>query len=141
MTQKSNTGGDVRQEPAMQNLLGRMPKTVADSFNDEQLNHLKLALGARSWGRHAVDVRTTLPVPFTRWRYYLVFLMGKNRRELSEREKALSALASAALLSAFIVFCVLLGLLVLYLIKSALGINLFDDFSLGIWSEFKKLFE
>ncbi|MBN7828070.1 3-phosphoshikimate 1-carboxyvinyltransferase, partial [Bowmanella dokdonensis] len=90
---------------------------------------------------HAVDIRTTLPVPFTRWRYYLVFLMGKNRRELSEREKAVSALASAALLSAFIVFCVLLGLLVLYLIKSALGINLFDNFSLGIWSEFKKLFE
>ena len=27
----------------------------------------------------------------------------------------------------------LMGLLILYLIKSALGINLFEHFSLGIW--------
>jgi|TARA_R110000851_G_scaffold90253_4_gene197037 hypothetical protein len=32
----------------------------------------------------------------------------------------------------------LLGLLVLYIIKSALGIDLFPDTSLGIWDQFKQ---
>ena len=44
----------------------------------------------------------------------------------------------ALMLALFVTFCTLFGLLVLYLIKSALGINLFEDFSLGIWSWFKQ---
>lgn len=41
--------------------------------------------------------------------------------------------------TAFLFFCTGLGFLVLYLVKSAMGINLFDDFSLGIWDWFKSL--
>ena len=43
----------------------------------------------------------------------------------------------ALMFALFITFSVLSGLLILYLIKSALGINLFENFSLGIWSWFK----
>jgi hypothetical protein len=115
-----------------------MPQDIADTFTEAQLASLRLALGARSWGRHAVDVRGT--VVFWRWRYYYVFLLGRNRRELTRREKQLSLLLQAVFLSALLLLSTLLGLLVLYLVKSALGIDLFPGFSLGIWSWFKQQF-
>jgi hypothetical protein len=43
------------------------------------------------------------------------------------------------LLSTLLTLSLTLGLLVLYLFKSALGINLFAGFSLGIWDWFKTL--
>ncbi|WP_206208652.1 hypothetical protein [Vogesella mureinivorans] len=79
-----------------------MPQDIADTFTEAQLASLRLALGARSWGRHAVDVRGT--VVFWRWRYYYVFLLGRNRRELTRREKQLSLLLQAVFLSALTVY-------------------------------------
>ncbi len=129
---------DIRRDPSIQHLLGRMPQDIADTFTEAQLASLRLALGARSWGRHAVDIRGT--VVFWRWRYYYVFLLGRNRRELTRREKQLSLLLQAVFLSVLLLVSTLLGLLVLYLVKSALGIDLFPGFSLGIWTWFKQQF-
>ncbi|MGQ8365592.1 hypothetical protein [Glaciecola sp. 1036] len=128
------------QAPAVQNILQRMPKEVADSFTEEQLNHLHAALGVRSWKKHAVDLRFSFAIPLTRARYYCVFLLGKNRRELSRREARISAITTALLVTLFITACTLFGLLVLYLIKSALGINLIEGYSTGIWDWFKETF-
>jgi hypothetical protein len=66
-----------------------------------------------------------------------VLLLGKNHRGLSRKEKQLSLLTSTLVLSVFLVLCALGGLLLLYLIKSAMGIDLFSGFSLGIWTWFK----
>ena len=134
-----STNLTVHEEPAIRELLARMPKTVADSFNEEQLSHLLTAVGARSWGRHTIDVRGTFKIPFYRWRFYYVLLLGKNYRELSRKEKQLSLLTSTLVFSLFLILCSLGGLLLIYLIKSALGINLFSGFSLGIWDWFKGL--
>ena len=128
-------------DPAVKSLLDRMPPEVAESFTEEQLAHLHSALGARSWKKHSVDIRSTFPVPFIRRRIYFVLLMGRNRRDLTRREKQLSAITFALFIAAFIGASTLFGLLVLYLLKSALGINLFDNFSLGIWDWFKKLWK
>ena len=132
-----STNLTVHEEPAIRELLARMPKTVADSFNEEQLSHLLTAVGARSWGRHTIDVRGTFKIPFYRWRFYYVLLLGKNYRELSRKEKQLSLLTSTLVFSLFLILCSLGGLLLIYIIKSALGVNLFPDFSLGIWGWFK----
>lgn len=129
------------KDPAVKSLLDRMPPEVAESFTEEQLAHLHSALGARSWKKHSVDIRSTFPVPFIRRRIYFVLLMGRNRRDLTRREKQLSAITFALFIAAFIGASTLFGLLVLYLLKSALGINLFDNFSLGIWDWFKKLWK
>ena len=40
----------IKNEPAVRKLLSRMPNNVAESFSDEQLLHLKVALGSRKWG-------------------------------------------------------------------------------------------
>ena len=129
---------DIHQDPVITRLLEKMPKKVATSFNEEQLSHLRNAIGAREWGKHKVDVRGT--VKFFKWRYYYVILAGRNRRSLSEKEVKMARLVTASIVATFITFAVLLGLIVIYLIKSALGINLIDGWSLGLWTWFKNYF-
>lgn len=130
-----------KADPALNSLLERMPPEVAQSFTEEQLSHLHSALGARSWKKHSLDIRSTFPIPFAKSRVYFVLLMGRNRRELTRREKQISAITFALFVATFIGVSTLFGLLVLYLIKSALGINLFKGFSLGIWDWFKDLWK
>ena len=126
---------DIHQDPVITRLLEKMPKKVASSFNEEQLSHLRNAIGAREWGKHKLDVRGT--VKFFKWRYYYVILAGRNRRSLSEKEVKVARVLTASIVATFITFAVLLGLIVIYLIKSALGINLIDGWSLGLWDWFK----
>lgn len=129
---------EIRDDPFVVGLLGRMPGTVRESFTDEQLLALKVALGARQWRRHSIDARGTLG--FWRWRYYYVVVAGRERRHLTRREEQLARAGKFALLAGFLVCSVLCGLLVLYLVKSALGIDLFPHYSLGLWGWFKGVF-
>jgi len=126
---------DIHQDPVITRLLEKMPKKVASSFNEEQLSHLRNAIGAREWGKHKLDVRGT--VKFFKWRYYYVILAGRNRRSLSEKEVRVARVLTASIIAIFITFAVLLGLIIIYLVKSALGINLIDGWSLGLWTWFK----
>ena len=71
---------------------------------------------------------------------YFVILAGRNRRQLSVKEQKLANLAQAAILSFFTMVIILAVLFVLYIIKSALGIDIFKDYSFGVWSWFKSLF-
>jgi len=128
----------LQQDPAIRSLLERMPKNIQSTFTDEQLAHLKIAIGARQWGNHAVDCRGV--VKFFKYRYYYVFLAGRNRRELSLKEQKIARFTQALILSIAAIFIILLTLLVLYLLKSALGIDIFDGYSFGVWSWFKGLF-
>jgi hypothetical protein len=128
------TPDDIRQDPAMVKLLERMPAEISASFTEQQLAELRVALGARQWGKHKVDIRGTLGLG--RWRYYYVLVAGRNLRD-GPRQGQLSLLMQAVVISVLLIASALLGLLLLYLLKSALGIDLFDGFSLGIWSWFK----
>ena len=128
----------IQNDPAIQTLLSRMPSNVAASFSNEQLMHIKTAIGARRWGKHQVDFRGTFKVPLMPWRYYYVFLLGKNYRHLSPKEKRIALLTATVFTTVFLGFCILIGMLTLYLVKSALGIDIFPGFSLGIWGWFKE---
>ncbi|MGK0445612.1 MAG: hypothetical protein ACJA1U_002559 [Bermanella sp.] len=119
-------------------LLQRLPGDMQDSFTDEQIAALKVAFGARKWGKHPIDLRGTINI--WSWRYYFVFLMGRNQRSLSRRERRISLMIKTFCLFLFLAFSTLMGLLVLYLAKSAAGIDLFPGFSLGIWGWFKETF-
>ena len=123
----------IKNEPAVRKLLSRMPNNVAESFSDEQLLHLKVALGSRKWGRHNIDLRGTFALPFLPSKVYYVFLLGKNHRDLSRSEKAISAFTLSLFVSLFIIFYMLFGVLVLYWIKSAWGIDLVEGLSFGVW--------
>ena len=125
----------IHTDPIITKLLDKVPADMRGSFTDEQLLALKIALGGRTWGAHAVDARWTLK--WWRWQYYFVVLAGRNRRVLTDREQAIQRLAMATTLAVFLTFCGLLGILVLYLIKSALGIDLIPGYSFGVWDWFK----
>ncbi|OMG55118.1 3-phosphoshikimate 1-carboxyvinyltransferase [Azonexus hydrophilus] len=131
-------GRDLRDEPFVRSLLEKLPAGARDSFSDEQLLALKVALGGRAWGVHAVDLRWTLKL--WRWHYYFVLLAGRNRRDLSRREREIARIALALFLAGFVVLSTAFGLLVLYLAKSALGIDLLPGFSFGIWGWFQESF-
>ena len=132
MSKKIN---DIKTDPVISRLLERMPDKVADSFSEEQLAYLRNAIGAREWGRHKVDLRGTIKV--LKWRYYYVVLAGRNRRTLSERERRIAVLMNALLITSFVSFSILVGLIALYLVKSALGINFIEGWSLGLWDWIK----
>ncbi|WP_415890382.1 3-phosphoshikimate 1-carboxyvinyltransferase [Neptuniibacter sp. SY11_33] len=119
-------------------LMKRLPDDLQDSFSQEQIDALKVAFGARKWGKHPVDIRGTVNI--WTWRYYFVFLMGRNQRSLSRRERQISLMMKTFFLFVFLMFSTVMGLLVIYLLKSAAGIDLFPGFSLGIWGWFKGTF-
>ncbi|MBM4205111.1 MAG: hypothetical protein FJ194_13325 [Gammaproteobacteria bacterium] len=48
-------------ERQIADLLRRMPAAVARTFTQEQLTALKSAVATRSWGRHPLDIRGSIP--------------------------------------------------------------------------------
>lgn len=128
----------VRDDPFVRQLIARLPEAEATGFSDEQLRLLQDALKQQGGKSHAVDLRWR--VRFWRWQYYFVVFVGRDRRDLTRRERELQRLAMATLLLGFMVFSTLLGLLALYLAKSAMGINLIPGFSFGIWDWFQRQF-
>lgn len=144
-TPQSQTEGQTRYsaiDPAslehdsfIQGLKQRLPEDVRESFSAQQLDGLRSAFATRSWGRHKLDLRGT----FGLWnnQYYFVLVGGRNKRNPTRAQRNLSLAAKAGALTAFLFFCVLVGLVALYLVKSALGINLLPNYSLGLWDWFK----
>lgn len=121
-----------KDDPSLQRLLKRMPENIAASFSTEQLIGLREAIGVRGGKVHSVDVRTTFQLPLLPFNYYMVFLLGRNKRSLSDKEKGVAILAFLFALAIIGTSTIIFTLLVLYLIKSALGIDLFEG-HLGIW--------
>ena len=130
---------EIKDDPFVKSLLAKLPAGERENFTTGQLLALKAALGGRAWGTHAVDIRWTLK--FWRWHYYFVFLAGRNRRELSRQEQQIARFAMALFITVFIMLSTVIGLLVLYLAKSALGIDLLPGYSFGVWDWFKDAFK
>lgn len=132
------TGQTIKDDVFIQEFLQKLSVEQQQSFSDEQLEAVKLAFGARTWGIHALDVRGTFKI--FRWRYYYVFLAGRNKRSLNRFEEKTFRMMELLFLTLFVVISALFGLLLLYLVKSAMGIDLIPGFSLGIWGWFKEAF-
>jgi len=139
-TSKRRKRASIKKDEVFSNLLKGMDKSVVESFSSKQLNAIKSAIDIRDWRTHSVDFRPTLAIPFIPWSFYIVFLFGLNRRDLSTSEKFIAA--AMFLLIVFVLGLTLFGLffIILYLLKSWLGIDIFPDSSLGLWDELKNLF-
>lgn len=118
-------------------LLSRLPQETASELTDTQLSHLKVAIGSGQYRKHKVDIRGTFPVPFYPSRIYFVLLMGRNIRNLSRQEKSIAFTSLILLTLVFLAFSSALGLVIIYILKSALGINLLEGYSLGLWDWLK----
>lgn len=134
-TYKSN-----QRHAHVKQLLGKMDPAIANSFSYKQRKALQKAISTRDWDNHKVDFRPTLALPFLPWSFYIVFLGGVNKRSLSSTERFTASLLF--LMTLFVIGIIILGVIfvILYLLKSWLGIDIFPNESLGIWDEFKGLF-
>jgi hypothetical protein len=117
-----------------------MKKSIADSFTETQRKALEKSITTQDWRKHSIDFRPTLALPFLPWNFYIVFLAGKNKRELLPTERFIAF--TMFLLIVFMIGLILIGcaFFLIYLLKSWLGIDLFPNESLGIWDEFKNYF-
>lgn len=128
-----------RSDRVIKHFYHTLDSDIAKSLNDEQkhaIEHAVKSMGLAA--RHSIDIRET--VSWFGKRFYFVFLCGRDhRRQVRERSKLVHVILTLLVLVG-LVSIFLLAMLALYLIKSALGIDIFEGFSFGIWDWFKELF-
>lgn len=133
----TTTADSVSQDGFIPFLLEKLPADIRSTFTSDQLSALKMVFGAKKWSTHPIDLRDSFR--FFRWRFYFVFVAGRDRRTLSERRYKMMKWAELALIGGYVLVSMVLGIFALYLLKSAFGINIFPDHSFGVWSWFKGL--
>lgn len=69
-----------QRDPFLDHYFKRIDPRLAASFSAEQCEAIKAMFGARGIARHAVEIRRSLPIG--RGRYYLVLLLGRERRTI-----------------------------------------------------------
>jgi len=130
----------VDKNSKVNQLLSGMEKSVAETFTYKQRKALQKSITTQDWRSHNVDFRPTLALPFMPWSFYIVFLVGVNRRGLLPAERFIAFtmfLLVIFFMGLFVFGCILV---LIYLLKSWLGIDLFPNESLGIWDKFKSYF-
>ncbi|WP_337018459.1 hypothetical protein [Leclercia sp. AS011] len=109
-----------------------LDKDVRAQLTPEQKEEIENAIVSITLAsRHRVDFRKSFP--FFGKRLYLVFLLGRDHRARARPESRLSRIVVTFLILFATLFLLCCVLLTLYMIKSALGIDVFQNFHVGIW--------
>lgn len=115
--------------------LSRINPKIKSTLSHEQLSELRRALIAQSESsRHAIDLRFTVNLLFSR--YYFVLLGGKDRRRRTiennqirkekAKEKILTFVMSSTIVVGVIYFSIY-SIKFLYQVKRDMGIDLFEN--------------
>ena len=118
-------------DPFTYHVMERIDPKVRASLTPAQLSAIKEAISAsRPLKNHPIDIRGIIPVFFVR--YYFVFLSGRDRRSstrrLEEKRQWLTSLSGALMLFFLgVAPLILILVLVLYLIKCTMGINIMTE--------------
>ena len=72
---------DVSKETFLNHYFKRLNPDVAATFTEEQRDAISIMFGAREIADHTIEIRRS--IPFGRRRFYLVFLMGPERRDFA----------------------------------------------------------
>jgi len=68
-------------DPFFEQFFGRVAPEISARFTRRQMAAIKSVFGDATHAGHLVDVRVSLPFPFTRRGVYMVFLVGRDRRD------------------------------------------------------------
>ena len=74
-----------RDDPNVIRALGNIPKIHADSFSESQLLYMRRALRNNKRQKQMIDKRGSFYLPFIGWRFFYVFLFGRNKRAYSRK--------------------------------------------------------
>ena len=109
-----------------------LDENTIDSLTDEQKQAVeKAVLDITLVTRHQIDIRRSFPL-FTK-RFYLVFLFGRDLRRRPRQESPLRRFIVSILVILAAITAAGSVFISLYLIKSALGIDIFPNYHLGLW--------
>lgn len=118
--------------PVIERFYAHLDEQIAEELTPEQKAGVENAILASTLAaRHQIDIRRSFP--FFSKRFYLVFLFGRDLRRQHRQESTLSRILLTFLLLIVVLFVTCCILLTLYMIKSALGIDVFQNFHVGIW--------
>jgi hypothetical protein len=124
-------------ERVVERFYASLDTEVEASLTLEQKRGIEQALvRATLSSRHSIDFRRSFP--FLHRRYFVVFLFGRDLRKIS-RDSTLGRIFSTLAISIALLIGILSVLLMLYMFKSALGIDVFKNFHIGIWTWFVNL--
>ena len=116
-----------------QNIDGDIRNSLTTKQEWEVKKALNNALGRPS--RKIVDIRFTIPLLFSR--FFFVLFIGRDIRhqkrkyDLPGEVRTANIIFGSFILACMISFTAVTILMLLYLVKCALGINIFPDFSLS----------
>ncbi len=87
----------MAMDASFDTVLDRLPADIFESFTPEQRAALWQAGKPMTWRRHPVNLRLTIPVPFSRQRYFLTIVGGMDKRGLDRlsRERRMFPLRTA----------------------------------------------
>ena len=121
-------------DPFTYHVMARIDPKVRASLTPAQLSAIKEAVSAsRPSKKHPIDIRGV--IPFFLVRYYFVILSGRDRRvhtkRIEEKRRWLTSLSGGLMLFILgVAPLIIILVLMLYLIKSAFGINVMPDMHL-----------
>ncbi|MGI9476052.1 MAG: hypothetical protein ACR2PI_05070 [Hyphomicrobiaceae bacterium] len=131
--QKQSNDPSVEPNSLLHRIFAHAPADLIKSFSDDQISGLNAALVNADTRFHSIDFRTSLSffgIPF-----YVTFLMGRERRSRErlamEGQTQVHRVAIAHIILTLLIglFCLAAFACVIYLLKSAVGIDLFDEHS------------
>lgn len=127
-----------RQQRLIAQFYSSLDETTVNELTDEQRKSIERAIIATGLGsNNKVDIRKSVSI-FNK-RYFFVFLLGRDFRQQLRSESPFALFIMTLLTSLGVMSLFSLAVITLYLIKSALGIDIFHNFSFGIWDWFKEL--
>ena len=123
---------DSLDSPEFKRFLNTLDEQTYESLSEQQLKAISDAILKFSKPRiHKLDFRKTFSIPFVKLRFYGVFFLGVDRRDLKTREKEIAQQAYIVMGATTLLAFILLSFVGLYVLKIAFGIDLFNDVSLG----------
>ncbi|PQJ88250.1 hypothetical protein [Aliivibrio sifiae] len=127
-----------KQQRLIAQFYASLDETTASELTSEQRKSIERAIIATGLGsNNKVDIRKSISI-FNK-RYFFVFLLGRDFRQQLRNESPFAVFMMTLLMALGVLSLFALAVVTLYLIKSALGIDIFHNFSFGIWDWFKEL--
>ncbi len=127
-----------KEERILQSFHQALDENTLEALDEKQKEDVAQALlSTHPSVSHKINLRGGFS--FFNRRYYWLFLFGRDRRAHKRKYSTLTTLISTVIVVFILLFFITGTVLSLYLVKSALGIDIFKNFSFGIWDWFKSL--